>query len=191
MKITHWFRCIRLTSPREQCVESLNFKFRWPNDDKRYAIEPAQEKEANINPDKPLTDGKTINLCCPLSNVETQVRVQFHTSQQPKTERRILSDPRFLEICQQALARYIGPVAALVLAEVCAKKTPTSSNQLIDFLAKEIPDPIEALEFRSQILPVKSMAWWMETTSTASVLAERARWVVKTGCSNLGYLTRS
>ena len=64
-----------------------------------------------------------------------------------------LIDPILIERCQQELAYSIGPIASLVLEEVMMNAALTSRDQLIDTLAKKIPDASEARAFRQRLAP--------------------------------------
>ena len=64
-----------------------------------------------------------------------------------------LIDPILIERCQQELAYSIGPIASLVLEEAMMDAALTSRNQLIDTLAKKIPDALEARAFRRRLAP--------------------------------------
>jgi hypothetical protein len=64
-----------------------------------------------------------------------------------------LIDPILLERCQQELTYSIGPIAGLIVEEVMTDAAPISRNQLIDTLAKKIPDAQEAHAFRRRLAP--------------------------------------
>lgn len=58
----------------------------------------------------------------------------------------------FIQQCQDALAYYIGPMAAFVIEETMQSEPQLSRTEFIDSLTQELPDPKEALEFRKRIL---------------------------------------
>ncbi|KAB8333379.1 serine/threonine protein kinase [Scytonema tolypothrichoides VB-61278] len=60
-------------------------------------------------------------------------------------------NPAFIQRCQQQLAYYIGPIASLVVEEILAETPQISPYQFIEFLAREIPDALAALEFRKHL----------------------------------------
>lgn len=57
-------------------------------------------------------------------------------------------NPEFINRCQQALTRCIGPVASLILDEVLMQNAQMSPEQLIEAIAIEIPDWQQAQAFR-------------------------------------------
>ena len=60
-------------------------------------------------------------------------------------------DPAFIDRCQQELAYCIGPIATLIVKEMLTYAPPQSSHQLVEALAKKIPDLEEAQEFRQRL----------------------------------------
>ncbi|HHP7243513.1 MAG TPA: protein kinase domain-containing protein, partial [Elainellaceae cyanobacterium] len=58
--------------------------------------------------------------------------------------------PDVLAHCQRELSRYIGPMAAFVVEDVVAQN-PQNIDQLIDALAREIPDPHIAEDFKQSV----------------------------------------
>ncbi|MGJ3254681.1 MAG: protein kinase domain-containing protein [Elainellaceae cyanobacterium] len=60
--------------------------------------------------------------------------------------------PDVLAHCQRELSRYIGPMAAFVVEDVVAQK-PRSIDQLIEALAREIPDLHIAEDFKQSLSP--------------------------------------
>lgn len=59
--------------------------------------------------------------------------------------------PELLQFCQQEMTRRIGPIASFVLENVLAQNPRTTPAQLIEALALEIPDPVQAEEFRTSL----------------------------------------
>ncbi|MGJ3249326.1 MAG: protein kinase domain-containing protein [Elainellaceae cyanobacterium] len=58
--------------------------------------------------------------------------------------------PDVLAHCQRELSRYIGPMAAFLVEDVIAQN-PRSTDQLIDALAREIPDSHIAEDFKRSV----------------------------------------
>lgn len=56
--------------------------------------------------------------------------------------------PAFLERCQQALTRCIGPVAALILEDVLAQDPQLTPQQFVEAILLEIPSPQQAEAFQ-------------------------------------------
>ena len=61
------------------------------------------------------------------------------------------SSPELLELIQQELTNFIGPIANLILNEVLAIFPDCSPLQLIEILAAEIPDKLTAEQFQEEI----------------------------------------
>jgi serine/threonine protein kinase len=62
-------------------------------------------------------------------------------------------DPTFIKRCQQELAEFIGPIAAIICQRTLAKNPQLSTVQLVEALAKQIPNPKQAQEFQRRLLP--------------------------------------
>lgn len=60
-------------------------------------------------------------------------------------------DEAFLQRCQQALARYVGPIAGFLLDEILADHPQVNRRQLVELLAAEIADTQKAKEFQQQV----------------------------------------
>ncbi|MDJ0702127.1 MAG: hypothetical protein QNJ46_02505 [Leptolyngbyaceae cyanobacterium MO_188.B28] len=113
----------------------------------------AQENGATAKSKQPLINGENTLQAVP--SAKSERRRPMPTPPPAKSPANVQHpvdfDPTFLEQCQQALAYCIGPIAPLILEEVFAKNPPRSPGQLIDCLAKEIPNPQAALEFRQRL----------------------------------------
>ena len=59
--------------------------------------------------------------------------------------------PQFIQICQQKLAYYIGPIANLIIEEVLDSRICLSNKEFIRAIATEIPDWQQSLEFQQAI----------------------------------------
>ena len=60
-------------------------------------------------------------------------------------------DPSFIERCQQELAEYIGPIAAIICKRTLAQNPNFSTPQFIEALAQKIPNPKQAQEFQQRL----------------------------------------
>ena len=60
-------------------------------------------------------------------------------------------NPEFLQLCQQKLAGYIGPIANLIIEEVLDSRMCLSNEEFIRAIATEIPDWQQSLEFQQAI----------------------------------------
>ena len=61
-------------------------------------------------------------------------------------------DPNFIRYCQQELAEYIGPMAAIICRRTLAQNPGLSANQLVEALAKKIPNSKHSQEFQRRLL---------------------------------------
>lgn len=61
-------------------------------------------------------------------------------------------DPSFIRRCQQELAEYIGPIAAIVCQRTLAQNSGLSPEQFVETLAKKISNPKHAEEFQRRLL---------------------------------------
>ncbi len=59
---------------------------------------------------------------------------------------------RFTAQCEQELLKYIGPVAKFLVQKTLAKQPNLSPEEFIVALAKQIPQPSQAIEFRNLLL---------------------------------------
>ncbi len=58
------------------------------------------------------------------------------------------SNLKLLELIQQELGKFIGPIASLIINEVLAVFPDCSPSQLIEILAAEIPDKLTSKQFQ-------------------------------------------
>ena len=61
-------------------------------------------------------------------------------------------EPNFLKLCETELAKAIGPMAILIVQQTISLNPEVSANQLVEILAKQIPIPQKAQEFRQSLL---------------------------------------
>lgn len=61
-------------------------------------------------------------------------------------------EPNFIHRCQQELAEYIGPIAAIICQRLLAQNPGFSANQFVEALANKIPNPKQAQEFQRRLL---------------------------------------
>ena len=61
-------------------------------------------------------------------------------------------DSNFLRHCQQELAEYIGPIAAIICQRTLAQTPGMSPNQFVEALAKKIPNSKHSQEFQRRLL---------------------------------------
>ncbi|MEH1970057.1 TIR domain-containing protein [Nostoc sp.] len=77
--------------------------------------------------------------------------IEIAPKPQLTTETSTAIDPRFLERCQQELARYIGPVARFILEDTLAEHPRILPHQLVELLSTEIPNPQNAKQFKENL----------------------------------------
>ena len=61
-------------------------------------------------------------------------------------------DSNFIRHCQQELAEYIGPIAAIICQRTLAQNPGMSVNQFVEALAKKIPNSKHSQEFQRRLL---------------------------------------
>ena len=62
-------------------------------------------------------------------------------------------DPDFINHCQQELAEFIGPIAAIVCHRTLAQNPKFSAMEFVEALAKHISNQQQAVEFQQRLLP--------------------------------------
>jgi hypothetical protein len=80
-----------------------------------------------------------------------QTLSQFDSPRSSSTQQDLL-DPAFIKLCQQELAHCIGPIASFILQETLTQYPKASRQQLVEALVIEIPNPLQAAEFRQRLL---------------------------------------
>jgi serine/threonine protein kinase len=109
-------------------------------------VSPAAEPTEAFQPRAPLITNQpstTRSLANP--RTPTPPANQAAPSTQP------LLDPSFIRRCQQELAEYIGPIAAIVCQRTVAQNPGISAPQFVEALAKKIPNPKQAEEFKQHL----------------------------------------
>lgn len=61
-------------------------------------------------------------------------------------------EPGFTNRCKQELAEFIGPIAGIVCQRTLTQKPELSMTEFVEALAKQIPNPKQALEFKRRLL---------------------------------------
>lgn len=74
----------------------------------------------------------------------------FVPSQVSPTQSKL--DPGFINRCKQELAELIGPIASIICQRTLTKNPEFSATELVEALAKQIPNPQQAIEFRKRLL---------------------------------------
>ncbi|XGV94297.1 MAG: serine/threonine protein kinase (plasmid) [Leptolyngbya sp. BL-A-14] len=76
-------------------------------------------------------------------------------------------DSRVLDVCQQALSRYIGMMAKCILEDTLDDNPDLSQEQLIEALAAEIPNAQQAAEFKKHVVTALDSLSKTETPTKA------------------------
>ena len=76
---------------------------------------------------------------------------QSLSSQQPSPSQQQIR-PEQVERCQQALAHYIGPIAALICQRTLKEQPAIAESQFIEALSRHVADPDDAKAFRQKLL---------------------------------------
>ncbi|MGC1393268.1 MAG: serine/threonine-protein kinase [Coleofasciculaceae cyanobacterium] len=61
-------------------------------------------------------------------------------------------DPNFIKRCKQELAELIGPISAIICQRTLAKNPGLSPTELVESIAKQIPNPKQASDFKKRLL---------------------------------------
>jgi serine/threonine protein kinase len=61
-------------------------------------------------------------------------------------------DPSFTSRCKQELAELIGPIASIICQRTLSQNPGLSSTEFVEALAKQIPNPKQALAFKQRLL---------------------------------------
>ena len=61
-------------------------------------------------------------------------------------------EAEFADLCEKTLAHYIGPVAQMICKKTLVKKPHLNRAEFVAILAKKIPDPDQAQEFKQAVL---------------------------------------
>jgi len=77
--------------------------------------------------------------------------VQSSASSTPPSTQSSL-DPGFVRRCQQEMAEYIGPIAAIICQRTLSQNPGLSPSQFVEALAKKIPNSKHAQEFQRRLL---------------------------------------
>lgn len=64
----------------------------------------------------------------------------------------LILDERFTLHCQQELAQFIGPIAALICQRILKENPELSDIEFLEALVQQIPDKTQALAFRQRFL---------------------------------------
>jgi len=74
----------------------------------------------------------------------------FVASTSSKIQSRL--DPSFINRCKQELAELIGPISSIICQRTLAKNPELSPTELVEAIAKQIPNPKQASEFKKRLL---------------------------------------
>lgn len=134
-----------------QEVEGLRDDF-FESEEHSSQVEPDREIYAasQITQPPPLSDISDITVASPAPEPQT-FAVEPLPASTPDSPNPSELNPAFLETCRQELARFIGPMAGLILNNVISAKREISKQSLIEALAERIPDAQQAKTFRAAV----------------------------------------
>jgi serine/threonine protein kinase len=99
----------------------------------------------------PQLPNQTPQIGTPPTPPQPAKPVQSSTPATPPPSQSSL-DPSFVRRCQQEMAEYIGPIAAIICQRTLAQNPGLSPSQFIEALAKKIPNAKHAQEFQRRLL---------------------------------------
>ncbi len=85
------------------------------------------------------------------SQPETEIPQESTNFQKTISNHPVPLKPEFIEHCRQELTRFVGPFASVLLEDILAQSPEVTPQQLVEALAKEIPHPQRAQDFRNSI----------------------------------------
>ena len=86
--------------------------------------------------------------------ISTQTQISTPKAS-PETTPQITVEPGFVQLCQVELAKSIGPMATFIVQQTISRNPKVSQSELVETLAKQIPVPQQAKEFRQRLLAKK------------------------------------
>ncbi len=67
-------------------------------------------------------------------------------------EHKIIINQIFIDRCQQILVELIGPIATIICKRTATQNPNIEQSRFIELIAKQIPEPQKAEEFKKQLL---------------------------------------
>ncbi len=120
--------------------------------------------KANINTAQPANATQDLSASSETTNIELtpiqslpalsadeQSPVETVSIPSPEPETVSSLNPEFLKLCQQELARCIGPFARFLIEDTLAEHPQIAPQQLVEVLAAEIPNPEQAKQFNRNV----------------------------------------
>jgi eukaryotic-like serine/threonine-protein kinase len=85
----------------------------------------------------------------PAAFVEAKIEEDVSSSREPEAPS-VALDEQFVQRCQQELAEYIGPIAAILCQQIRAQNPSFSEQDFIEALTRQITNPRDASRFRQR-----------------------------------------
>lgn len=108
-----------------------------------------EQTQTGSPPTQPITSAAASTPYTPHTAPINPATEPFIASTSSKIQSQL--DPNFLKRCKQELAELIGPIASIICQRVLAKN-PESPTEFVEAIAKQIPNPKQASEFRRRLL---------------------------------------
>jgi eukaryotic-like serine/threonine-protein kinase len=115
-------------------------------------VNPLAEQTEELRPYRPLSPSLPKTPLTPQPEIPPvpPPRANPSNSSIPSTLPSL--EPNFIRNCQQELAEYIGPMAAIICQRTLAQNPGISANQFVEALAKKIPNSKHSQEFQRRFL---------------------------------------
>lgn len=115
-------------------------------------IQPLAEETEELIPYRPLSPSPPQPPLTPPTEIPPVPPPRVHPSHSSIPTTRSSLEPHFIRHCQQELAEYIGPIAAIICQRTLAQNPGMSVNQFVEALAKKIPNSKHSQEFQRRLL---------------------------------------
>ncbi|GAB4176259.1 MAG: hypothetical protein Fur006_07190 [Coleofasciculaceae cyanobacterium] len=113
-------------------------------------VEPVKPQSSSLAP-PPQPPNQTPQIGTPPTPPQPAKPIQASTPATPPSTQSSL-DPSFVRRCQQEMAEYIGPIAAIICQRTLTQNPGLSPSQFVEALAKKIPNSKHAQEFQRRLL---------------------------------------
>jgi serine/threonine protein kinase len=140
-------------------IDQRSLEWRWQSYISRDSrLRPILSKMLTEKPmDRYQSAPEVLALLERLSEVGLQSEIQpspgqFGINLSPEAEQVSQISAEFIELCQQELTYCIGPMAKYILEEILFNAPDLSSQEFIEAMTAEIPNPQQAIKFRERLL---------------------------------------
>lgn len=115
-------------------------------------IQALAEQTEELSPYRPSSPSAPKSPLTPPSESPPVSAPRTHPSHSSIPSTLPTLDPNFLRHCQQELAEYIGPIAAIICQRTLARNPGMSANELVKALAQKIPNSKHSQEFQRRLI---------------------------------------